>query len=712
MTVPDWWNERRYGLFVHANIATVPSFAPIGESADRYWSHLGADVSIDPQAHPSPMAEVLAYHRDRWSHVERYDDFIPFLSFHRFDADEQVELALQAGMNYLVHAAKHRDGFCWWEAPGTERRSTSIGPLRDVLAEVAASCRRNGVLFGTAYSTTDWSNPYGHDGSHVDDVVTAQVLDLVERYGTSVLWSDEFPKVSGPASSRIEQLLDAAVDLADAQRVELIFNDRWGHPEPAFTTVESVPTAIESRPWEMHRPLGSSLVHNRAERPEHLLSTGALLDLLSEVVAKGGNLLIDVGLSVDGTIADIYKRSLRAVGDWVNNHSDVIHRSSPFDHWGDAQVRYVRVDADVVALDLAAGSEIVLGELTPDRYDVTSIEADDGGSLHWEQHRGGVSLTRIDRSPAGLAGVYRVRLHPAAEAIRLFEERDAPPKPLQRLLDEARLGDVIQLREGLYQGPIEVPDGVTVRGLGWDRSMVTTHTAAPDANALIASLGIGARLENVHLAGSAILGANAAMAGCRCDGPIEILGDDVTVSSVIASAVVGIAGSDRTTVERCALKGARSSAGVDIGIDLTGGSGHRIHRNEVVDHLCGVRLANVSASIVSENRFESRWWGVHLRRCDHVEVVDNNMQHTMRAVDVDGGNGSIVTGNWVADGDSAAVVEFGATETSVIDNHVERCRIGVLVWDAPTTRLGPNTFVDLHEEDPIVHGPDLDSDLD
>jgi len=52
------------------------------------------------------------------------------------------------------------------------------------------------------------------------------------------------------------------------------------------------------------------------------------------------------------------------------------------------------------------------------------------------------------------------------------------------------------------------------------------------------------------------------------------------------------------------------------------------------------------------------------------------------------------------------LIEFGATDTAVLDNHIERCRIGVLVWDAPTTRVGHNTYVDLHEEEPVVTGPE------
>jgi nitrous oxidase accessory protein NosD len=197
-----------------------------------------------------------------------------------------------------------------------------------------------------------------------------------------------------------------------------------------------------------------------------------------------------------------------------------------------------------------------------------------------------------------------------------------------------------------------------------------------------------------------ITGGSAALVGCHCDGHVVVTANDVAVQAVTGIGIVGFG--ERTTIERCTLKGNRW----DVGIELTGGSGHSIVQNEIVDHLCNIRLRDTSASVVSENRLEGRWWAVHLANCDHVAVIENNIQHSMRAVDVQSGNGSIVTGNWVADGDSGALVEFGATDTSVIDNHIERCRIGVLVWDAPTTRVGPNTYVDLHEEDPVVIGPE------
>ncbi len=711
MTVPGWWNERRYGLLLHSSVATVPSFAPIGEYADWYWSHLGSDRLEDVTPHPTPMAEVLANQRDRWAHVERYDDFIPFLTYHRFDADEHVELAASAGMNYLVLVAKHHDGFCWWDAPGTTRTSVDHGPKRNVTAEVAQACRRNDMLFGTYYSLLDWSDDRYPGPSYVDEIMHPHVLDLVDRYGSQILWGDGH-RAHGAEVWRSDELIDRAREIAAAAGAEIMVNDRWASPSPDFATYEyDMPDDIRLTPWELCRGLGSSFCNNRNERAEHMLSTGGLVDLLTEVIAKGGNLLLNVGPGVDGTVSELQQWPLRKVGAWVHDHPDVIHGSRPFDQWGDAQVRYVCVDDHVVAIDLAAGAELTLAGLTPDRYVVSTIDADDGGALHWEQHSGGVTLSRVDRSPTGLAGVYRIGLRPVAEAIRLFDERTEPPIALQPLLDEATPGDVVQLAEGRYQGPVVVPDGVTLRGMGWDRSSLL------GGGACAATVGAGGRIEHIHItdvgtrvfnvatAGVVMAGARSAIVGCRCDGQVVIEADDVAVQSVIGS---GVSGNqiERVTIERCALKGTRW----DVGIEVTGGSGHRITRNEVVDHLCGIRLADVSASAVTENRIEGRWWGVHLAHCDHVEVADNNMQHTMRAVDVAGGNGSNVTGNWVADGDSGALVEFGATDTSVIDNHIERCRIGVLVWDAPTTTIGPNTFVDLHDEEPVVTGPDADPD--
>ncbi|HEY4332647.1 MAG TPA: alpha-L-fucosidase, partial [Ilumatobacteraceae bacterium] len=622
VTVPGWWNERRYGMLLHANIATVASFAPVGARADAYWSHLGGVGGA------TPMAEVLAHHRDRWAHVDHYDDFIPFLSFHRFDADEHLDLALAAGMRYLVHLAKHRDGWCWWDAPGTDRSATLQGPRRDVTAEVAAACRRAGVLFGTSYSVDDWSDARCPSPAFIDEVVSPQVLDLVGRYSSQIMWTEAGSRsVLGPAAT---DLIERARALAAEGGTSIAVNDGWGSPADFATLRIAPPAEIRRDPWELCRGLGASSGYNRAELAEHLLSTGAVLDLLTEVIAKGGNLLLDIGLAVDGTISELQQRPLRQVGAWVADHDDVINASRPFDQWGDAQVRYVVVDDAVVAIDLAAGSDVVLAGITPDRYEVSAVEADDGGTLHWEQHRGGITISRIDRSPAGLAGVYRLALRPAAEAIRLFDESSEPAIALQPLLDAARAGDIVQLRDARYEGPIDVPDGVTVRGLGWDRTRIEALAVGPEVVSV--RLGAGARIEHIDIAAGHVLvaGAGAAIAGCRCRAPIDVRADDAAVLSVIGPGATATR-VDRLSIERCAFKG----DGTSTGIAIDGGVGHRIVRNEVVDHACDISLIDAGTSLVAENRLEARHGAIDLARCDDIEVVDNTVHRSMRAVHVE-----------------------------------------------------------------------------
>jgi alpha-L-fucosidase len=101
-------------MFVHANIATVPAFAPVHEYADWYWAFL--ETKPDMVLHPTcPLPEVVAWHHEH-APGRTFDDFIPELTFEQFDADAYARLLDDAGMRYLVHVTKHHDGFCWWDS--------------------------------------------------------------------------------------------------------------------------------------------------------------------------------------------------------------------------------------------------------------------------------------------------------------------------------------------------------------------------------------------------------------------------------------------------------------------------------------------------------------------------------------------------------------------------------------------------------------------
>lgn len=714
MSLPTWWKGVRYGLHVHASLASVPAFAPRGAEAGWYHRHLGAD-QVDGLGHPSmPLVEVLAHHRDRWGFVGHYDDFGPLLTFEHFDADQLAGLAAAGGMGILVMSARHHDGFCWWDAPGTGRASTRRGPGRNVVDELSGACERRGIRFGTSYSLARGAT----DDAGVD-MVRPQVLDLVERYRSELLWALD----AGPAHDP-DGLVGAARGVAARGGLELVVNDGWGATDADATTTfrHEPPAASLDVGWTLSRPFGWSCVVNRAERPELQLSAAQLVALLTETVAKGGLLLLDVGLDALGMLPRQHVDTIGAVGAWLAAHPTVVEGSRPFTSWGDADVRYTLPASGtgemVHAVDVRGVGRFAA--LHTAAWRVRAVRAADGTALVWGQDGDGLHVTRLDRTPPSLAAVYEVDLEPVDQPVTLFEGT-SPPVPLAPLLSGSRPGDVVRLGEGRYGGPATIPAEVSVLGAGPDRTTVVGSASAP------LTLARGARVADLtvaHPPGSrpprgvddlewfpepageativSIEGDGASMTRVTVEGAVRVLGaSGVVIDGCSATGITG------RHVDCLSVRGS-SLSGADrpVGIDVSGGSGHRLEGNDVTGRLGAILIHAAAGVAVLRNRLRGRWWGVRLDRSEAVSVTANLVDTTMRAVDVVGGMAIEVAANVAVDGDSGCIVEAGAAEVTVVDNRWERCRIGLLVWDAPGTYIGANRSEHL-TGDAVVIGPDL-----
>ncbi|HEY5662722.1 MAG TPA: right-handed parallel beta-helix repeat-containing protein [Ilumatobacter sp.] len=192
-------------------------------------------------------------------------------------------------------------------------------------------------------------------------------------------------------------------------------------------------------------------------------------------------------------------------------------------------------------------------------------------------------------------------------------------------------------------------------------------------------------------------GAGAVVLGCEIAGHLGVTADDARIVSCTASGVV-VSGADRVDIRRSQFRGMQWDGAVDI----TGGSGHLVESCEFSDLLAAVRLHRTVRAIVRGNRITARWWGVQLVDTDGTEVTGNAVEHTMRAVDIDGGQLVEVTGNAVVAGDSGCVVQRGATGCTIAGNRWERCRIGLLAWDAGDFRHHDNSITDPGEPDHVV----------
>ncbi|MGA9275352.1 alpha-L-fucosidase [Ilumatobacter sp.] len=720
MTMPTWWTERRFGLFVHSTAASVAGWAPIGEQAEWYRSHLG-EVD-DSLGHPSPLVEVLAHHRDRWGHVENYDDFVPLLTFENFDADEWAGLAADAGASYSVLVTKHHDGWTWWDAPGASLPLTEDGPHRNVLAEYAAACERHGIALGTYYSLLDWGDPGAHTENFVDDVVHPQIIDLVERYGSLMLWADGGPE---PDDGRWR----AAELLPRLRSIEpqIVINDRWHasaadrptDAPPAVRTFETAPPdGIVDGPWELSSAIGHSFGYNRAERSEHLLTGIGIVALYTEVVAKGGNLLLHVSPDGDGSVPPMYAERLRAAGTWIRRCGPHLAPTTPWTTWGDRDVRYLlRDDGDVLAVDVVGTGSFPALNSTDVKVTTVGLVDEPDIAPSWRQDGDGLHVVPPTTDPvrdrrAVDVAVYRITIEAADRPDELFAPIDAAPIPLAPLLAEAGAGDIVQLGDGVYEGPATVPDGVVLRGLGPGRTTVAlSDDNPPDAGPTL-SIGRDARLEHLHVEGNsspslrdglvvAVTGGAATVLGCNISGGIEISADDVLVRAVTARGLLAF-NADRLHVSRCDFSGDPSG----VGVELRGGGGQKLDSNRLSGHLCAVRVSETTGTTIRGNTMSGRWWAIHLDHCEDAHVHGNRISWTMRAVDIDGGTQAVVDGNAVTDGDSGCVVQDGASACEVYGNHWDRCRIGLLAWDAVSLHHQDNVASSLHEPDSaFVSGP-------
>lgn len=408
--VPDWFTDAKLGIFVHWGAYSVPAWAePIGE--------LGTFESTYWMAH-CPYAEwygntsriegspAQAHHRQVYGGAP-YDDFLDAWTAEKFDADAVLELFAKAGARYFVPTTKHHDGVTLWDAPGTDGRNTvARGAQRDLVGEFADATRKHGLKFGVYYSGgLDWHFAPGppEDGSGasvrpVDEAYAryahAHVADLIERYRPDVLWGDiNWPDAGKPSSDySMEDLFErfyAAVP-------DGVANDRWGQTHWDFRTSEYQAGLDneKSGAWEQCRGIGYSFGYNQLEDATQYLSGPDAVRLFVDIVSRGGNLLLNVGLKADGQVPELQRACLEQLGAWNEINGAAVFGSRPLDPAiaapsDDPWVRWTRTGG--TAWLFAEPGELALAGVG-EALDVASATLADGTALPVSRDGSTISL--------------------------------------------------------------------------------------------------------------------------------------------------------------------------------------------------------------------------------------------------------------------------------------------------------------------------------
>ncbi len=323
----EWWTQARFGMFIHWGVYTVPA----GEWNGKPVAGLGEWIMNHARI---PVAE----------YEKLPGQFNPV----KFNADEWVAVAKNAGMKYITITAKHHDGFAMYGSKANRYNIVDATPFhRDPMKELAAACQRAGLKLCFYYSQTqDWHEPdgVGNDWDftdqgkknfqkYYDQKVIPQVRELLTNYGPiGLIWFDTPRNITREQS---QKLADLVHQLQPACLVSGRVGNGLGDYDSAGDNQISMGQA--RRPWET--PVTMNDTWGFKKDDHNWKSAQVLIRQLATTSSRGGNYLLNVGPTSEGVIPPESVARLAEVGKWMKANGESIYATSaspfPYDlSWG------------------------------------------------------------------------------------------------------------------------------------------------------------------------------------------------------------------------------------------------------------------------------------------------------------------------------------------------------------------------------------------
>lgn len=378
---PQWFTDARLGIFVHWGLYSVPAYASKEGYAE--WFYRGLMTG------DAGRKRIMSLYADTTLPVfDQYKELTKYWYGELWNPDEWARLFKDAGAKYVMLVTKHHDGYCLWDSPQQpEWNSTVSGPHRNIVEELTAAVRREGMRMGFYYSLPEWSNPrhiWMQDpddkiADYVDNYMIPQFKDLVSRYRPDAIFSDgDWQNTS--KQWHAEELISWYYNTVGP---DAIVNDRWGKgTQHGFKTPEYSAGITETNiPWAECRGIGRSFGYNRNEDIENFLTDRQLIQHFVELVAGGGGLTLNVGPMADGTIPFIQQERLHALGKWLKINGEAIYGDEPLDDGARCKPVYVLKTIKRITKQLPVSDAIDFDWV---RNSPSSEIAVDGFSVIWE----------------------------------------------------------------------------------------------------------------------------------------------------------------------------------------------------------------------------------------------------------------------------------------------------------------------------------------
>ncbi len=343
---PDWYQDAKFGLFIHWGPYCVPAFG-------NEWY---------PRLMYQPGSPHFEHHIKTYGPQKSfgYKDFIPLFKAESFDARDWAQLFVASGAKYIVPVAEHHDGFQMYGSELSRWNAKQMGPRRDILGELFQAARAEGIVCGASSHRAE--HYWYMDGVH--KIPSDYTPELEDFYGPAAPGLvDQFSVTAVPPTAEfMDDWLARTCELVDLHRPQLVWFDwwvthlcfrpylekfaafyynraaEWGEgvainykyrafdPGCAIFDVErgQVP-GIPKMLWQNDTSVSKNS-WGYVDDHDYKQPLEILCDLI-EVVAKNGCMLLNIGPRADGAIPEREREMLQEIGRWLSKNGEAIYGS-------------------------------------------------------------------------------------------------------------------------------------------------------------------------------------------------------------------------------------------------------------------------------------------------------------------------------------------------------------------------------------------------
>ena len=343
------WGKIKFGLLMHWG--TYSQWG-IVES----WSLCPEDEGWTQRKGP--------YAKDWYTYKQAYENLQTTFNPVKFNPEKWALAAKNAGMKYVVFTTKHHDGFNMFDTKQSDYKITSTqspfstNPRANVAKEIFNAFREQGFMTGAYFSKPDWNTPdywwkyfppkdrnvsydpkkYPEKWESFKKFTYNQIEELMTDYGKlDSLWLDggwvrPFSSVDTSVEWQRTITHNQDIDMANIARMArihqpgLLVVDRTVHGEfeNYVTPEQQVPATYLPYPWESCMTLGNSWSYVPNDQYK---SSRKVIHLLTEIVSKNGNLLLNIGPAPDGEWDPNAYARLQDIGKWMQVNGEAIYET-------------------------------------------------------------------------------------------------------------------------------------------------------------------------------------------------------------------------------------------------------------------------------------------------------------------------------------------------------------------------------------------------